>query len=56
MYSQVVEEVVPLAEEHATLLVIALKDLDLAHSKWVLVLKHAEMASAWNCLVDFNRT
>lgn len=42
--SQVVEEVVPLSEEELAVVMVTLKDLDLAHRPWVLVLKDSELA------------
>ena len=55
MNSQVVEEVVPFAEEHVTVLVVALEDLNLAHRARILVLEDAEAASLGHGLVDLDR-
>lgn len=55
MHAKMIEEVVPFAEEHAALLVVAFENLDLTHRSWVLVLEHSEISRAWHSLVDFNR-
>mmetsp|Transcript_10211 Transcript_10211/g.13842 ORF Transcript_10211/g.13842 Transcript_10211/m.13842 type:complete len:98 (-) Transcript_10211:92-385(-) len=45
VHAQVVEEVVPLAEEHAALLMVALQNFHLPHSSRILVLENAELSS-----------
>ena len=56
VHAQVVEEVVPLAEEHAAVLVVALEYFHLAHRSRVLVLVDAELARARYFLLDLHRT
>lgn len=53
--SQMVEEVVPLAEEELAVVMVALKDLDLAHRPWVLVLKDSELASVRHSFLYLDR-
>ena len=55
MHPKVVEEVVPLSEEHPAVLMIALQDLDLPHRLRVFVFEHPELFSLWNRFFDFNR-
>ena len=56
MHAQVIEKVVPLAEEHAAVLVVALEDFHLAHRPRVLVLEDAELTGARYFLLDFYGT
>ena len=55
VHAQVVEEVVPLSENHAALFVVALQHHDLALRLRILVLEHAELARARNLLIYFDR-
>ena len=55
MHAQVVEEVVPLAEEHVAVVEVALEDLDLAHGARVFVLEDAEAARLRHRLLDLDR-
>ena len=53
--SQMVEEVVPLSEEELAVVMVALKDLDLAHCPWVLVLKDSELARVGHSFLNLDR-
>ena len=56
MHSQVIKEVMPLAEKHSAILVVAFQNLDLAHRARIFVFKNAKSAGRRDCLLDFNRT
>ena len=54
VHTEMVEKVVPLSEEHPTILVITFKDLHLTHCPWVLVLEDSESARGRYSLVDLD--
>ena len=54
VYPKVVEEVMPLAEEHPAAVVVALQQLYVALRSRVLVLEHTEFAGRWDLLFDLN--
>ena len=54
VHAQMVEKVMPLSEEHATLLVVALQDFHLSHCPRVLVFEYTEFPSIRHCLLDFD--
>ena len=55
MHSEVVEEIMPLAEVHLAAFEVTLKNFDLSLGPWIFVLKNSELTSGWNLLIDLDR-
>jgi hypothetical protein len=54
VHTEMVKKVVPLSEEHPTILVITFKYLHLTHCPWILVLEDAEFTCGRYSLVDLD--
>lgn len=54
VHAQMIEEVVPLPEEHLATLVIALQDFDVALCPRVFILEYSKLPCFWNIFIDFD--
>jgi hypothetical protein len=52
MHTQMIKEVVPLAEEHSTVQVFTFKDLDKALGLWILVFVNLELSGPGYRLIN----